>query len=274
LASIHPTAMVDKTVILADDIEIGPYAIVEGDVKLGPGTILRSHSIVRRYTWMGAGNFVDSFAVLGGLPQDYKFDPAQVTYLKIGDNNIFREGVTVNRATGDGEATVVGNNNYWFANSHAGHNAKIGDNVILVNGTLLAGHVTVGDRTILPANGSIHQFCWIGEGVMFQGLAGASMHIPPYVLCADINKVISLNSMGLHRREDISEEDYMQVREAFNIVYRRGLGLQEALDKMDSCDDWGRAAVKFREFVRAVFNAEPPFNRGLCPRVSRIHARR
>ncbi len=117
MANIHPTAVVDETAILADDVEVGPFVVVEPDVKIGSGTVLRSHAVVRRYTEMGENNVVDSFVVLGGLPQDYGFDPAQVTYLKIGNGNIFREGVTVNRATGEGKSTIVGNDNYWFANA-------------------------------------------------------------------------------------------------------------------------------------------------------------
>lgn len=274
MANIHPTAVVDPSAIIAEDVEIGPFAVVEADVKIGSGTVLRSHSVVRQYTEMGSGNVVDSFAVLGGLPQDYKFDPSQETYLKIGDGNIFREGVTVNRATGEGEATVVGNNNYWFANSHAGHNVTIGNQIVLVNGVLVAGHATIGDRVILPSNGGIHQFCWVGEGVMFQGKAGASMHVPPYVLCSEINCIVALNSVGLRRRDDISNEDYRQVKEAFNLVYRSGLGLQQAIEQMDACSDWGVAAGKFRDFVRNVYNAEPPFDRGLCPKLSRVKNRR
>jgi UDP-N-acetylglucosamine acyltransferase len=236
--------------------------------------VLNSHAVVRRYTEMGENNTVDSFAVLGGFPQDYDFNPTQVTALKIGHGNIFREGVTVNRATGDNCATVVGNDNYWFTNSHAGHNATIGNQVVLVNGALVAGHATIGDRVILPANGGIHQFCWVGEGVMFQGKGGLSMHTPPYVLCAEINIVIGLNTVGLRRRKDISKEDIRQIKEAFNIVYRSGLGLEAALAKMDACTDWGPAAGKFREFIRDVFQAEPPFNRGLCPHLSRSKIRR
>lgn len=274
MAIIHPTAQIDPSAVLADDVEVGPFSVVEPDVTIGSGTVLRSHAVVRRYTTLGEGNLVDSFAVLGGLPQDYKFDPSQVSYLKIGNGNIFREGVTVNRATGEGTATVVGDNTYWFANAHAGHNADIRDKAVLVNGTLVGGHSTVGARAILAANGAIHQFCWIGERVMFQGGAMVSMHVPPYVLCAEVNKVISLNTVGLRRSDDISDEDRNQIKEAFNILYRRGLSQEEAVEKMDACGDWGTAADTFREFVRKAAAAEPPFDRGLCPHMPRARGQR
>ena len=127
MATIHSTALVDPAAKLADDVEIGPYCLVEADVALGPGTVLRPHAIVRRYTTLGSGNFVDSFAVLGGLPQDLKFKPDTVSFVRIGDNNVFREGVTVSRATGEGHATTVGSGTYWMTGSHAGHDATVHD---------------------------------------------------------------------------------------------------------------------------------------------------
>ena len=184
MTKIHPTAQVHSDAKIADDVEIGAQAIIEDDVQIGSGTIIRPQAIVRQYTRMGSNNYVDSFAVLGGEPQDLKFDKKTVSYLEIGDNNTFREGVTVSRATGDGEKTIVGHNTLWMSNSHAGHNSVIHDNVILVNGSLVAGHCTIGKGAILPANGAVHQFCWVGENAMFQGGTFVSMHVPPFVICS------------------------------------------------------------------------------------------
>ncbi len=273
MARIHPTAVVAPKAKLGEDVEVGPYCVVEKDVEIGAGTVLRSHVVLRRYTTLGSDNRVEPFVVLGGDPQDLKFDPDQVSYLRIGDGNVFREGVTISRATGQDQETVVGNRTYWFANSHAGHNARIGDEVILVNGTLVAGHCTIGRGAILPANGTIHQFTWVGEKVMFQGVASAGMHVPPYVMCAQVNNVVAINSVGLRRSEEITAEDRKQIKEAFQITYGSGLKLREALEKMDACTDWGAAAGRFREFVRKVLLAEKPYNRGLCPHLSRISTR-
>jgi UDP-N-acetylglucosamine acyltransferase len=273
MGKIHPTALVGSGATLADDVEVGPYAIVEADVTVGPGTILRPYAVVRRYTTLGAGNILDSGAVIGGDPQDLKFDPATESYVRIGDNNVFREGVTISRATGEGLATVVGNNTYWMANSHAGHNCEIHDNVILPNSAAIGGHCTIGAGTILSANGATHQFVWVGEKVMFQGGAMTTMHMPPYVTCAQVNNVVSLNTIGLRRSPEFSAEDRRQIKEAFVITYRRGLTPTEALAKMDECTDWGAAAGRFRDFVRKVLAAKPPFQRGLCPRLSRIAGR-
>jgi len=149
MPKVHPTAIVHPTAVLSDGVEIGAYSIVEADVVIGPGTVLRDHAILRRYTTIGQNNIVDSYAVLGGLPQDLKFNPRTASYLRVGDDNVFREGVTISRATGEGEATVVGNRTYWMTTAHAGHSAVVEDDCILVNGSALAGHTVLGRGAIL-----------------------------------------------------------------------------------------------------------------------------
>jgi UDP-N-acetylglucosamine acyltransferase len=262
---IHPTANVHPTAVLSDGVEIGAYGIVEADVVIGPGTVLGDHAILRRYTTLGQNNIVDSYAVLGGMPQDLKFDRRTVSYLRVGDNNVFREGVTVSRATGEGEATVVGNRTYWMTTAHAGHNAVVEDDCILVNGSALAGHTVLGRGAILSAHVVVHQFCWVGEGAMSQGNSATSMHIPPFTLFAGANRVVSLNVIGLRRSEETPEEDRRQVREAFGLTYRSNLNIRAALRGMDERTEWGWAAARFRDFVRRVALARPPYKRGLCP---------
>ena len=274
MASIHPTAIVDPSATIADDVEIGPYCIVEADTAIGAGTVLRPHAIIRRYTTLGEGNFVDSFVVLGGWPQDTKFDPAQVSYLRIGDRNMFREGVTISRATGEGLATIVGSNTMWMNNSHAGHNAAVGDDVILVSNALIAGHVTVGRACVLGGGAMIHQFTWVGERVMFQGHAAIGMHAPPFVMLAQDNQVVALNIVGIKRAPDLNDTDRDQIKEAFRITYRKGLKPVDALAEMDTRTDWDAAAGRFRDFVRKALAAEPPYKRGLVPMLSRTAARR
>jgi UDP-N-acetylglucosamine acyltransferase len=273
MAKIHPTAIVDKSAKLADTVEVGAYAIIEKDVMIGEGSVIQPHAFVHKYTHMGEDNYVDSYASLGSDPQDLKFKPQTISYLTIGNNNTFREGVTISRATGEGEKTVVGNNTLWMANSHAGHNSIIHDNVILVNGSLIAGHCTIGKGAITPANGSIHQFCWVGENAMFQGGTEVAMHVPPFVIAAGANNVVALNSVGLKRRVDITSRDRRQIKEAFKITYQSGLSLKKILEEMDKKSDWGLPAQIFRDFIHRVSKAEPPFNRGLCPHLSRSEQR-
>ena len=269
MPTIHPTAIVDPGAELADDVIVGPNCVIEPDVKIGPGCRLRESVIVRRYTTMGANNSLDAFTVMGGEPQDLKFDPATISYLRIGDDNVFREGVTISRATGEGNATVVGSHTYWMALAHAGHNAVVQDHAILVNGATVGGHGEVGARAILSAHAGIHQYTWIGEMVMVRGNGGATMHVPPYCIVTDISRVAGLNTVGLQRAEHITAEDRKQIKEAFRLTYRSGLTPAKALEKMDGCTEWGAAAGKFRDFIRRVLTAKPPYNRGLCQLRSR-----
>ena len=264
MADIHPAAFVDPSADLADDVTVGPGAVVEADVRIGPGCRLHPYAMVRRFTTMGADNDVHPFAVVGGWPQDLKFTPDNTGPLTIGDHNVFREYVTLSRGTGE-TGTRIGSHTYWMTGAHAGHDAVIGDHVILANGSAAAGHSEVGSRAFMSAHMVIHQFCWVGEMVMTQGNAGASMHIPPYVMIANINRVVGLNVIGLRRAQHISEEDARQIKEAFAITYRRGLPMTKALAEMDECTDWGPAADRFRQFVRRVLQADPPHRRGLAP---------
>ena len=265
MSKIHPTAIVHPTAVLSDDVEIGAYAVVEADVVIGPGTLLREHAILRRYTTIGRNNIVDSYAVLGGLPQDLKFNPSTISYLRVGDDNVFREGVTISRATSDGQATIVGNRTYWMTAAHAGHNAVIEDDAILVNGSALAGHTVLGRGAMLSAHVVVHQFCWVGEGAMSQGNSATSMHIAPFTLFAGVNKVVSLNVVGIRRSKEVTEKERRQIREAFDLTYRSSLNLSDTLRAMNERTEWGPAAARFRDFVRRVVSAQPPYKRGLCP---------
>ena len=274
MPKIHPTAVVDSSAILGENVEIGAGAIVEADVQIGDGSVIRPHSVIRRYTTLGKENYVESFAVIGGEPQDFKFDPATVSYTKIGDRNKFREGVTIHRACVPGNSTVIGNENFFMVNSHVGHDSTIHNNVVFINGCVVAGHCTIHSGAILPANGGIHQFCWIGEKVMFQGGAYASMHIPPYVVCANINHVVSLNKIGIKRDPNISREDAKQIKEAFKMTYLSNMSPSKAVSEMEKCSEWGQPANLFKNFIRKITLAEKPFARGLAPRISRLNGRR
>ena len=264
MPKIHPTAVVDPQALLADDVTVGPYCIVEADVEIGAGTELRPHAVIRRHTSLGEGNLVDSFAVLGGPPQDLKFDTSLATYLRIGDHNVFRESVTVSRATKEGGATTVENHTYWMVNSHAGHDATVKDRTILANNVGIAGHSTVGPRAILSGGAFVHQFTWVGELAMMQGLSGTSTHVPPYTMVSRINYLVGLNTVGLQRATDLDDEDRRQIKEAFRLTYQAKLTPAHALEKMDAWSDMTPAAAKFREFVRSVVHAKPPFKRPLC----------
>ncbi len=264
MPDIHPTAIVHPNARIAEDVKIGPYCVIESDVEIGGGCVLREYVIIRSGVTMGRGNFVDAHTVLGGEPQDLAFDPTLVTYLRIGDENVFREGVTISRASGPGKATIVGNRTYWMGHSHAAHDVVIEDQAKLTNGAAVAGYASIGRKAFLSSNVVVHQFTWVGEGTMSQGNAGISAHVPPFTIWADINRIAGLNVVGMRRNEELTDEDRREIKEAFRLTYRSSLTPTEALTKMDECKDWSEAAGRFREFIRKVIAAEAPYNRGLC----------
>ncbi|MCK4625388.1 MAG: acyl-ACP--UDP-N-acetylglucosamine O-acyltransferase [Phycisphaerae bacterium] len=260
---IHETAVVDRSAQLGGGVVIGPHAVVESDVVIGEACELLAGAVVRRYTTIGAGNVVHPFCVLGGEPQDYKFDPTEKTYLRIGKGNIFREGVTINRATTPCGETVIGSGCFFMAGSHVGHDSVVGDRVVLTNSATVAGHCRIGNGAVLSAYAGVHQFCRVGELVMMRGHAGASQHIPPFVVTSRINYVVGLNSVGLRRADYITDADHKQIKEAYRLLYRSSLTPKQALTEMDARDGWGAPAGRFRDFVHWVLEAQPPYSRGL-----------
>jgi len=266
---IDPKAIVSETAELGEGVRIGPYAIIEDDTRIGDGCHIHAAAIIRRGTRLGRRNVVYSNAVLGGEPQDFKFDPTQVSRVRIGDDNVFREGVTINRGTGSDSETILGDSNFFMTCSHVGHNSVVGSNCIMTNGSALAGHVELGDRAILSANVLIHQFCWVGEMVMSRGNAASAMHVPPYCMLGGVTELNGLNRIGLRRAPHLTDTDRAEIREAYNLLYRSGLPATKALAEMDAHTDWGEPAGRFRAFVRRVLEADAPYNRGLCKDVTK-----
>lgn len=263
MPKINPTAQVHAGAKIAQDTEIGPWCVVEDNVTIGSGTVLRENVIVRQYTTMGVNNYVDAYSVLGGAPQDFKFQPSTKSFLQIGDGNVFREHVTINRATGEGNSTIIGNRNFWMTGCHAGHNAIVEDDSVMVNRSALGGYALLSSKAFLSAHVGVHQFCWVGTMAMSQANCITTSHVPPYCMFAGVNEIVGLNKVGLRRAQHISAEDRKQVKDAFSLLYRSCLTPRAALEKMDACTDWGAAADEFRKFIRKVINAKPPFNRSL-----------
>ncbi len=260
---IHPTAQVDRGAQLGEGVAVGPHAVIESDVAVGDRCEVLAGAVLHRYTRMGPDNVVGPYAVLGGEPQDQKFDPGRKTYLRIGAGNTFREYVTLSRATAEGAATVIGNGCFFMTQSHVGHESVVGDGVILTNNAAVGGHCEIGDAVNLSANTLVHQFCWVGELTMFRGQGAVSQHVPPFCMVMRKNLVGGLNVVGLRRAEGVTAADRAQVKEAYRLLYRSGLTPEKALGEMDARDDWGPPAGRFRDFVRRVLQAEAPYNRGL-----------
>ncbi|KXU35669.1 acyl-[acyl-carrier-protein]--UDP-N-acetylglucosamine O-acyltransferase [Cephaloticoccus capnophilus] len=198
---------------------IHPTAIVETGAVLGAGCEIRAHAIVTRYCVLGEGVVVHPFAVLGGEPQHLSFDAAGVeSRVEIGAGTVIREHVTVNRASVAGGATRIGAGSFLMAASHVAHDCSLGEQVVLANAALLAGHVSVGAHTFLGGGAAVHQFCRIGESVMVAGHASITRDVPDFLMVAERDEAIALNTVGLRRR-GISHEAIGELKRAFAIVF-------------------------------------------------------
>jgi UDP-N-acetylglucosamine acyltransferase len=215
---IHPTAIVSPEARLGEGVSVGPYAIIDGAVTLGDGCEVQAQARLIGPLTLGARNVVHTGAVIGGWPQDRKYK-GEHSETVIGDDNIFREHVTVHRGTALNSRTTIGNRNFFMAGSHVGHNASVGNDVILINGAMLAGHSSIADRAILGASCAIHQYCRIGRLAMISNYAGMNVDFPPYFLTMSTNTFHQLNSVGL-RRSGMPRASINALRMMFQHAFR------------------------------------------------------
>ncbi len=216
---VHPTAVVEGEVRLADDVEVGPFCVLRGPVTLGAGTRLLSQVHLQGPLEIGAGNLLYPSVCLGFAPQSVGIDPAKPGRgLVVGDRNVFREGTTIHRAMTDRGPTRVGSDGFFMANAHVGHDAWVGNHVILANGALIGGHVRVEDRVFVGGNAAVHQFCRIGRGAMLSGAMAMSLDLPPFFMLTGINTAGSINLVGM-RRSGMPRSDIDDVRWAYRAMY-------------------------------------------------------
>ena len=230
---IHPTAVVDPKAEIDDDVEVGPYTIIEKGAIIGSGTRIRSHVFIGEGTQIGKKCQIFQFASVGEAPQALAYR-GEKTYLILGDQNIVREYVTLNRGTAPGGGkTVIGHNSLFMAYAHVAHDCHLGNHVILANGATLAGHITIEDHAIVGGLSAIHQFCQIGSHAMISGLTGISQDVPPYMTAAGSRaKLYGLNTVGL-KRFNFSEQAIRALRKAYRIIFRSGLTLENALKQVE-----------------------------------------
>jgi UDP-N-acetylglucosamine acyltransferase len=229
---IHPTAIIQPGARLADNVSVGPYSVIGEHAVIGSGTTISSHVVIEGWTEIGADNRIFQFSSIGADPQDLKY-AGQETYLKIGDRNRIREFTTLNRGTAEGGGlTTVGNDNLFMAYSHVAHDCIIHDHAVLANGATLAGHVEVGSSAILGGLVAVHQFCRIGCHTMISGGSMVNQDIPPYTIAqGDRAKTVGLNLIGL-KRCGFSEGTIRGIKKAYRLVFRSGLNLEGALQKI------------------------------------------
>jgi len=229
---IHPTAIIDSKADIDSNVDVGPYSIVGANVQIGSGTVIGPHVVIQPYVEIGPDCHIFQYASIGAVPQALKFQ-GEETYVKIGRGTVIREFVTVNRGTGfGGELTEVGEENLLMAYVHIAHDCKTGRKVILANNATLAGHIVIEDFVTVGGLVAIHQFVRIGNYAYIGGKSAVVKDIPPYVIAAgDRAKLHGLNSVGLKRHE-FSQETLSSLKKAYRIIFRIGLTLNEAIERV------------------------------------------
>lgn len=229
---IHPTAVVDSAARLDESVTVGPYAIVGPGVTVGADSEIGPHVVIEGTTTIGARNRFVGQSSIGTAPQDLKYEGG-ATRLEIGDDNIIREFVTMNRATEHGGGTTrVGSHGMYMAYAHVAHDCLIGDRVVMANGATLAGHVTIEDYAIVGGLVAIHQFVRIGESAILGGGAMVTLDVAPFCMAAGDRAVLhGLNVIGLRRR-GFSPQTIQALRAAYRTIFRSGLRLQDALEEL------------------------------------------
>ncbi len=233
---IHPTAIIDTSCHISPSATVGPYCTIGPHTTIASGTVLDGHVTIGGWTTIGERCRFYSHSSVGTDPQDLKYR-GEETRLVIGDDNVFREFVTLNRGTGEGNgATVVGRGGYFMAYSHVAHDSVVGDGVIMANAATLAGHVTVGDHATVGAFSAVHQFCRVGPHAFIGGFSVVTRDALPYVkTVGDRNraKIYGINTLGLERR-NVPPQAIAELKQAYRVCFRSGLNTGDALAKVRS----------------------------------------
>lgn len=253
--NIHPTAIVDPAARLAAGVEVGPHAIIGPSVVLGAGCRVLAHAILEGDVIAGENNTFGYGCVVGTPPQDFAFDPACPSGVRIGSGNIFREHVTIHRGTKEGTFTEVGDGCYLMVNAHMGHNSKLANRVVMANDVLLAGYVEIADGAIIAGGAMLHQFMRVGTLAMVRGGARVGKDVPPYTFAETKNQLLGINSIGL-RRAGLSADARTEIRRAYKLAFRSGLNVSQALAKSRE-ETWGPEAALFFDFIASS-------KRGVC----------
>lgn len=246
---IDSSARVDPKANIAADVEIGPCCIVGPDVTIGSGCRLIGQCFISGNTTLGKGNIIYPFVSIGTHPQDYGFK-GEVSYLHIGDNNIFREGFTANVGTKPESETIIGNHCFFMANSHVAHNCKVGDNVVMANGALIGGYAEIGSNCLLSGNTAVHQFCRMGRFAVLSGCSAISVDLPPFVIAVGNRNgaVESINRVGL-RRNNFSEETMRAIKNVYKIFFRTEKNIPNALEQIRAEVPLLPEVMEFIQFV-------------------------
>jgi UDP-N-acetylglucosamine acyltransferase len=256
-AKIHPKALVDPCAKLGFHVEVGPFAVVGPDVTVGERTSIHSHAIIEGHVTIGSGNVIGPGCVIGAPPQDLAYTSETASAVRIGNNNVFREYCTMHRGNAEGTETAMGDDNFLMVGTHIGHNCVIGNKVIIANNCLLAGHVQVDDNAFIGGGSTFHQHMRVGRLVMVQGSSAFGKDLPPFTMAAERNAIFGLNLVGI-RRAGFGAAEREDIKRAFDLLYRSGLNLSQALEQAVSAN-FGSLGREFFDFVLEARK------RGICP---------
>jgi UDP-N-acetylglucosamine acyltransferase len=247
---IAPTAIVHPEARIHPEACVGHHCIIEDQVEIGAGTRLDPFVIVKRYTTLGRDNHLYSGVQLGTDPLDKKFDERMASYLRIGDGNLLRENVTISRGTQPESATVIGSGNYVMPNSHIAHNCTVGDENVIAACVLIAGHVEIEDHAFISGGVGVHQYSKIGRLAMVAGMTRVNMDLPPFFLyCGYEVAPRGLNLVGL-KRYGMAPEAISRLKQAYRLLYRSNLSLDEALTRIEA-EVPGEETAHLLAFIRS-----------------------
>lgn len=254
---VHPTAVVSPDAELADGVVVGPYSIVDSKVSIGEGTVIGAFVRVMDYVSIGARCKIWENSVLGGEPQDHDFK-GEESWAVIGDDVTLREAVTVNRATGEGNRTTVGDHTFLMEGVHVGHNATIGKHVTVANKSGFSGYSSLGDYSVMSGLSGLHQFVSVGKYCMVGGASKVVKDVPHYAMVDGHSaRVYGLNVVGL-RRAGFSPSERLEIKRIYHTLYRSGLPTSEAIAKLES-------EMGDNPFARDILDFLSRGTRGLCP---------
>jgi len=250
--TVHPTAMIDGDVDLASSVVVGPGVVITGPVRIAAGCVLGPCVQLRGPLVLGSRNRLHPFVCLGEDPQDRKFDPERAgAGLRIGDDNVFREYVTVHRATSEAMPTRIGSRNLFMVNAHVGHDCRIGDDCTITNNTMFAGHVTVQDRVLTGGGAAVGQHLVVGRLAFLGASFGQNVHVPPFLVTREQNGLSGVNVVGL-RRAGMPRSEIDAVRWAFRVICFEHRGRAAAIARLDERAAESNAVREMRDFLASI----------------------